>query len=314
MRCALTAQYGKVSNADDPVIDDSTNIVNGTKDNDPFLAGLAGSQRINGLGGDDTLVGYAGADILDGGAGVDWAAYPLDSADIEIDLETGTAMGGQAEGDVLIRIENISGGDDILTGSAGNDVFSVAPGHGSDRITDFGTGDDRLQFELGLFANLEAVRTAARNTDDGNLEIALSATETLTLEGVTRDALTAETVTTLDASGNDITTPSADANSASDAPVFELDDLAMDEEALMRLAASEGMTLNPPEPQTAQSASEKLALADPLEPPPALAYLPPYSPDLNPIEQTWAQVKAIRRKKPCTIEALFKEAELNNHC
>ena len=39
----------------------------------------------------------------------------------------------------------------------------------------------------------------------------------------------------------------------------------------MRLAASEGMTLNPPEPQTAQSASEKLALADPLEPPPALA-------------------------------------------
>ena len=106
------------SNADDPVIDDATNIVNGTEGDDPFLAGRAGSQRINGLGGDDTLVGYAGADILDGGAGVDWAAYPLDSADIEIDLETGTGKGGQAEGDVLIRIENISGGsgNDIITG------------------------------------------------------------------------------------------------------------------------------------------------------------------------------------------------------
>ena len=44
-----------------------------------------------------------------------------------------------------------------------------------------------------------------------------------------------------------------------------------------------------------------------------LAYLPPYRPDLNPIEQTWAQAKAIRRKKPCSIEALFKEAKLKNH-
>ena len=30
-----------------------------------------------------------------------------------------------------------------------------------------------------------------------------------------------------------------------------------------------------------------------------LLYLPPYSPDLNPIEQKWAQAKAIRRAKKC---------------
>ena len=313
-----------VSNADDPVIDEA-NTQTGTAGND-FLRSDAGNQRLNGLGGDDLLRGGAGADILDGGAGVDLARYLFDPADIEIDLETGTGTGGQAEGDVLVRIENISGGngndrltgnntdnrlngffgndilnggagndrlfggssddrldggdgndrlegqngDDILIGGMGNDVFRFQSGFdGSDRITDFGTGNDRLEFGGGLFANLEAVRTAATQTDDGNLEITLSETETLTLEGFTLAALTADTVTTLDAEGNDTTTPPADA--ASDAPAFELDNLSIDEEAITRLAASEGMTLNLPKPQTAQSVSEKLALADSLEPPPPMA-------------------------------------------
>ena len=332
-----------VSNADDPVIDDATNIVNGTEDDDPFLAGLAGSQRINGLGGDDTLVGRAGADILDGGDGRDIAYYFSDSADIEINLETGTGKGGTAEGDVLINIEDIwsgggndrltgnnaenqfltssgndtldggggndsldgSVGDDTLTGGAGNDdlngsfdddtldggegndtltggngndLFRFEPFDGSDTITDFGTGDDRLVFEDGLFANLEAVIAAARNTDDGNLEITLSDTETLTLEEVTLAALTADTVTTLDANGNDTTT-AADANSASDAPAFALDDLAIDEEIVAVLADSEGIHWSapvepqapPPADEDSFSADKTLALTDPLEPPPALA-------------------------------------------
>ena len=317
------------SNADDPVIDDNddnddANIVDGTEGDDSFLAGLEGSQRINGLGGDDTLVGRAGADILDGGDGTDIAYYFSDSADIEINLETGTGKGGTAEGDVLINIEDIwsgggndrltgnnaenqiftsfgndtlDGGDgndsldgsfdddtldggegnDTLTGGSGNDLFRFEPFDGSDTITDFGTGNNRLEFREGLFADLAAVQAAATQTDDGNLEIKLSTTETLTLESVTLAALTADTVTTLDANGNDTTT-AADANSASDAPAFELDNLSINEEAIMRLAASEGMTLPPSEPQAAQAASEKqlpankaLALADLLEPPLALA-------------------------------------------
>jgi hypothetical protein len=36
-----------------------------------------------------------------------------------------------------------------------------------------------------------------------------------------------------------------------------------------------------------------------------LLYLPPYSPDLNPIEHKWAQVKSIRRKSRCNIQQLF---------
>jgi transposase len=41
-----------------------------------------------------------------------------------------------------------------------------------------------------------------------------------------------------------------------------------------------------------------------------LLYLPPYSPDLNPIEKKWAQIKAKRRRVGGSIEALFQEHEL----
>lgn len=37
-----------------------------------------------------------------------------------------------------------------------------------------------------------------------------------------------------------------------------------------------------------------------------LAYLPPYSPDLNPIEQKWAQAKAIRRKTGKSTDQIFE--------
>ena len=38
-----------------------------------------------------------------------------------------------------------------------------------------------------------------------------------------------------------------------------------------------------------------------------LEYLPPYSPDLNPIEKKWAQAKAIRRQNRCNVEELFSK-------
>jgi transposase len=41
-----------------------------------------------------------------------------------------------------------------------------------------------------------------------------------------------------------------------------------------------------------------------------LLYLPPYSPDLNPIEHKWAQAKAIRRRIGCDTFELFSYPEL----
>ena len=37
-----------------------------------------------------------------------------------------------------------------------------------------------------------------------------------------------------------------------------------------------------------------------------LEYLPPYSPDLNPIEKKWAQKKSERKARQCSIDDLFK--------
>jgi transposase len=34
-------------------------------------------------------------------------------------------------------------------------------------------------------------------------------------------------------------------------------------------------------------------------------FLPPYSPDFNPIEHTWAQLKSIRNKMKCSIDELL---------
>ena len=42
-----------------------------------------------------------------------------------------------------------------------------------------------------------------------------------------------------------------------------------------------------------------------------LEYLPPYSPDLNPIEKKWAQAKKVRKQqKSCSIHELFKQYNL----
>ncbi len=216
---------------------DGFNVLSGLGGDD-ILDGGSGNDILHGGAGDDTLRGSAGADILNGDDGVDTVSYGNSGEGVTISLGVGVGIGttGDADGDNFRSIENLEGsnhsdmltgngeanalvglggddtidggaGDDTLTGGDGDDVFRFAPGAGSDTITDFGTGTDRLEFTDGLFANLEAVRSAATETD-GNLEITLSQaeTETLTLEGASLDALTAETVTILDADGVDTTT------------------------------------------------------------------------------------------------------------
>lgn len=42
----------------------------------------------------------------------------------------------------------------------------------------------------------------------------------------------------------------------------------------------------------------------------SLEFLPPYSPDLNPIERKWAQAKALRRKFLCSAHEVFLRPEL----
>jgi Ca2+-binding RTX toxin-like protein len=118
---------------------------------------LVGSAGRGGADGDDVLYGGAGADLLYGDIGIDIASYYLSSIGVSVDLATGVGHGGDAEGDTLFLIENLSGsqGDDHLTGDAlantlqgwkGNDEIF---GAGGNDTVEGGDGNDNLSGDIG---------------------------------------------------------------------------------------------------------------------------------------------------------------------
>jgi Ca2+-binding RTX toxin-like protein len=134
--------------------------------NGETISGTFRSETINALDGDDIVLGSLGADVIDGGVGVDRVSYVTSSTGITISLAGGSGVGGEAQGDVLSNIENITGsaGADTLTGSAaanrmdgglgndslngdlGNDVLTG--GDGLDTLNG-GDGDDTLSGDAG---------------------------------------------------------------------------------------------------------------------------------------------------------------------
>src|SRR5262249_15142182 len=73
------------------------------------LTGNSGANVLTGLDGNDTLAGGAGADTLDGGTGTDTASYAASASGVTVSLAAGTASGGDAQGDTLLNIENLTG-------------------------------------------------------------------------------------------------------------------------------------------------------------------------------------------------------------
>ncbi len=112
-------------------------------DGDDSLSGDAGNDKLYGGTGNDTLIGGAGADVLDGGAGTDLASYAASTAGVSVNLTTGLGAGGDAAGDTLTGIENVTGSafDDTLTGDSSANVLDG--GAGND-LLDGGAGNDSL--------------------------------------------------------------------------------------------------------------------------------------------------------------------------
>jgi subtilisin-like proprotein convertase family protein/Ca2+-binding RTX toxin-like protein len=106
-------------------------------DGDDWLIGSGVDNRLSGGRGDDVLVGGAGADNLDGGAGTDTVSYGGSALGVTVNLSTGMGTGGDADGDVLSDIENLSGSafNDVLTGNAGDNTLNG------------GAGDDSVDFD-----------------------------------------------------------------------------------------------------------------------------------------------------------------------
>jgi Ca2+-binding RTX toxin-like protein len=153
------------------------------------LDGGVGNDLIWGGAGNDTLAGGHGADVLSGGNGVDTADYSASLSAVTVNLSLGTGSGGDAQGDKLSSIENVTGsafndqltgsnganqlsggagndtltggqGQDVLTGGAGADTFvfkavqDSTPGH-EDQITDFSSAQGDHINLAGIDANTQ---------------------------------------------------------------------------------------------------------------------------------------------------------------
>ncbi|MGV0758579.1 calcium-binding protein [Tistrella mobilis] len=96
--------------------------VTGTEGDDTLLGGVA-DDEMYGLGGNDVLIGSESGDLMDGGAGTDTADFSGSTSAVTVDLLSGTGIGGLAEGDRFVSIENIigsAGADIFVSGTAGN--------------------------------------------------------------------------------------------------------------------------------------------------------------------------------------------------
>ena len=121
------------------------------------IYGDANTNAITGLDGDDILEGAAGADVIDGGDGWDVARYTRSAEGVYVNLELGANVGGDAQGDILLNIEAVTGSDydDVLYGSAGANELRGGAGHdyidGGDGVDKLrgGDGDDTLYAGAG---------------------------------------------------------------------------------------------------------------------------------------------------------------------
>ena len=83
------------------------NTIKGGGSND-VLSGRESNSILNGGSGNDLLDGGSGADRLIGGSGTDTATYATSSTAVTVNLATGANSRGDAEGDVLSSIENLT--------------------------------------------------------------------------------------------------------------------------------------------------------------------------------------------------------------
>ncbi|PZU92163.1 MAG: hypothetical protein DI527_10535 [Chelatococcus sp.] len=117
------------------------------------FVGSAGSETFYGFEGNDRMAGSLGADTFYGGAGVNAADYSKSKAAITLNLTTNVNLGGDAEGDVLYDVAQVSGSDysDSITGSSGAETFygrggaDALYGLDGDDYLDGGAGTDWLE-------------------------------------------------------------------------------------------------------------------------------------------------------------------------
>ncbi|RID91421.1 hypothetical protein D2N39_11995 [Gemmobacter lutimaris] len=145
----------------------NNDLMTGGAGNDSMSAGL-GDDRMKGQAGNDTLLADVGKDTLDGGSGND----RLEGGDGGDKLIGGT-------GD-----DQLYGGvhADTLTGGAGADDFHFATGDGTDLITDFAAGEDRIFIQMSAEDELRII-------DKNGDAVVIYGDSRVTLDGVSSELL-----------------------------------------------------------------------------------------------------------------------------
>ncbi|WP_221931613.1 esterase-like activity of phytase family protein [Palleronia caenipelagi] len=189
------------------------------------LQGEVGNDLLLGGQGDDVLSGGEGADRLIGGSGRDTADYSTSAEGVHVILGgTGRGLlsraavsGGDAAGDSLVSIENVSGsahddhltgdrsanvlqggaGADMLTGGHGGDTFVFNSGDGADVVTDFESGYDVWRWHVPgdqIFLGVDGIEdfdkvAAAASQTGSNVTLDFGNGDSLTLANVQLSAL-----------------------------------------------------------------------------------------------------------------------------
>lgn len=113
-----------------------------------FIDAGDGNDDIFAGGDDDVLLGGAGRDLLNGGEGVDTTTYLTSPGGVNVNLRTGVAFGGDAEGDKLTSVENVHATvfDDVLVGNSSDNSLG---GYDGDDKLEGGAGADLLDGGAG---------------------------------------------------------------------------------------------------------------------------------------------------------------------
>ncbi len=185
------------------------------------LIGSAQGDVLTGDAGANVIEGGLGADTLNGGAGIDTLSYAGSNTRVVVDLQTGTALLGHAQGDVFTGFENLRGsnlpdyllgdaGDNVieggrgidrlvgrdgadtliggaqndnLTGGAGADVFVLGVGDGADIIVDWEDGLDRIDISAFGLATFADVLAHATDLPIGAVRIDLGGGNMIQING-----------------------------------------------------------------------------------------------------------------------------------
>ncbi|WP_082507957.1 family 16 glycosylhydrolase, partial [Methylobacterium sp. Leaf113] len=169
--------------------------LSGTAGHDDIWGWDKGGAVLTGGTGDDTYHIWQSSDqvVEAPGGGVDtviiaWRDYTL-SANVEnlifsnAKSGTGNGLNNMITGDGGAQTLNGKAGNDILTGRGGADTFIIAKGEGSDIITDFASGVDKVRMEGVNLHGFSELKLAAKQVGSDTV-IALGGGETLTLQNV----------------------------------------------------------------------------------------------------------------------------------